>query len=690
MRCFITNRECKYDGRQVIHEHQPEPAVFMISPFGFPFDDLYRLGIQKSIGEKHISRADQSLQLGYVMCQRICRRILEATHVLVDLTEPNGNVFYEFGLAYGLGKRIVLLWNERSHNQYLEAFRDIAHPKLCYRKVADVRSAPLRDYLASAFRLSDDMVKLLRSNPPHLTLGEPPVILNVVNEDCPAIDLHEEAARTAIDSYNSKKSDPDRLEQWRVDTLVIGRHFDRDKAVRRLAQAKVCLVDMTHYEEKANGHIFFLLGVAHATGREVIPIINRPLNRNIPFDIRGLWQINFEAAEELERELEQILPTIDADFKKEKEDYLYHQIWDQFLTRKSIRVITCARQASHSEDRGKRTNIDMWDFTSVSELSFFIAQKFETATVATRQPKNKRSAAELRPPGIRQGYHGQLTEDLRGQDCVIIGSPDVSDYAELALSTLYGLEPHTTGAAPSRLPYVFIKRTRGINHPRRQSAFYRIPTEKQKEGVRFGRSHSLSIDCSEIRDDDQDGDSFIGHTCVVITIAKNPFQRTGDKAEHYIVILSGFTGVATYAAVKFLTSSEPRYRAALEKYFKRREEKKPRDGEEVVGVNMLLSVDYIKRHDHRRTGDTRELTALEFRELEFIYASDALPHRARPSARPLAAQPAPSARTSPPAPAHPRSAKSAAARKPPAAHSAAAATAPPPSSPIHPSGARTR
>lgn len=626
MRCFITNRECKYDGRQVTHEHKPEPAVFMISPFGFPFDDLYRLGIQKSIGEKHISRADQSLQLGYVMCQRICRRILEATHVLVDLTEPNGNVFYEFGLAYGLGKRIVLLWNERSRNQYLEAFRDIAHPKLCYRKVADVRGAPLLDYLASAFRLSDDMVKLLRSTPPHLTLGEPPVILNVVNEDCPAIDLHEEAARTAIDSYNSKKSGPDRLEQWRVDTLVIGRHLDRDKAVRRLAQAKVCLVDMTHYEEKANGYIFFLLGVAHATGREVIPIINRPLNRNIPFDIRGLWQINFEAAEELERELEQILPTIDADFKKEKEDYLYHQIWDPFLTRKSIRVITCARQASHSEDRGKRTNIDMWDFTSVSELSFFIAQKFETATVATRQPKNKRSAAELKPP-VRQGYHAQLTEDLRGRDCVIIGSPDVSDYAELALSTLHGLEPHTTGASPSRLPYVFIKRTKGINHPRRQSAFYRIPTEKQKEGVRFGRSHSLPIDCT----DRQDGDSYIGHTCVVITIAKNPFVRPDDKAEHYIVILSGFTGVATYAAIKFLTSSEPRYRAELEKYFKRREEKRPRDGGEVVGVNILLSVDYIKRHDHQRSGDTRELTGLEFRELEFIYASDALPHGAAPA-----------------------------------------------------------
>jgi hypothetical protein len=60
---------------------------------------------------------------------------------------------------------------------------------------------------------------------------------------------------------------------------------------------------MTHYEEGTNAYIFFLLGLAHACEREVIPVINRPINRSVPFDIRGLWQVNFEKVEELQSEL---------------------------------------------------------------------------------------------------------------------------------------------------------------------------------------------------------------------------------------------------------------------------------------------------------------------------------------------------------------------------------------------------
>jgi hypothetical protein len=86
----MTNKEC---------EHFPSPegnSVFMVSPFGFPYDEIFENGITKTIKRKlgmNVSRADLAMQLGYVMCQRICRKIHESKYVIVDISLPNANVY---------------------------------------------------------------------------------------------------------------------------------------------------------------------------------------------------------------------------------------------------------------------------------------------------------------------------------------------------------------------------------------------------------------------------------------------------------------------------------------------------------------------------------------------------------------------------------------------------------------------
>ena len=88
MKCFMSGKECEYETKI------NELGVFVISPFGYPYDDLYRHGIkpilekiklvditgQSSIGNPTLQpdRADQAMQLGFVMCQRICKRIQES------------------------------------------------------------------------------------------------------------------------------------------------------------------------------------------------------------------------------------------------------------------------------------------------------------------------------------------------------------------------------------------------------------------------------------------------------------------------------------------------------------------------------------------------------------------------------------------------------------------------------------
>jgi hypothetical protein len=619
MRCFITNRDCKHEPPDPCHattfslKELEAGDIFMISPFGFPFDDLLHHGISETInraakGKTVVTRGDKALQLGYVICQRICRKIRAARWVFADLTEPNGNVYYELGLAYGMNRGIVLLSSERSINPYRRSFIDHNIPMLEYSRLSDLKSEKLyEEYLAHAFLLSEDIKEELK---PHAVLDKPPTILNVLAEDCPSLDLHHEAIKSAIQDHDSEvKPNEPRLEDWHVETLPVGIETNIVQAVKLIAQAKICLFDTTHYEDKPNAMIFFLLGVAHAAEREGIPLVNAPLNRNIPFDIRGLWQVNFQNADQLRSELRLILPTIDSDFKKDKADNPYRRVWDPFLKNKELHVITCAREnVADNLDRGARTDIDLWDFTSVSQLSFFIAQKYESANVPIEHPRNKESSRNLKEIDLA-AFQGKRLDDLRQKFTVIIGSPDVSDYAEAVLADLYDFKPYAPRENSIGMPFVFIKHTKAIDHPRRMSAFYRLPGENECEKVEFGQPIRIN-ECGK-RLVTRDGVSIYNRTTyVVITIAET---RDGYRR----MVISGFTGIATYAAMQLLT--DPKSKTELEKYLAEFENKlKEAALSPTVGVNILISVDYSEPASSEPPGDQRKLGNIAFVDLELI------------------------------------------------------------------------
>ena len=122
-RCFMTGKQCIFRAQSARSERLRESkhgrsedslGVFVAMPYRPNLDTFYewslepylrRLGIQKG----QIWRADRVSKTGYVMCEHICRRIQDAALVIVDLSTPNPNVFYELGLAVGLGKPLVAL-----------------------------------------------------------------------------------------------------------------------------------------------------------------------------------------------------------------------------------------------------------------------------------------------------------------------------------------------------------------------------------------------------------------------------------------------------------------------------------------------------------------------------------------------------------------------------------------------------
>lgn len=68
---------------------------------------------ERKIEEKRIFRADQWTYSGDFVC-KICKAIQESCIVVADITGGNPNVFFELGLAVGLGKPTILIHDERA------------------------------------------------------------------------------------------------------------------------------------------------------------------------------------------------------------------------------------------------------------------------------------------------------------------------------------------------------------------------------------------------------------------------------------------------------------------------------------------------------------------------------------------------------------------------------------------------
>src|SRR5262249_33495850 len=67
-----------------------------------------------SIGQVSLGRGDQVRRPGVIICEGICKRIQESDFIVADVSVPNANVFYELGLAYGIGQKIIVIHHYRA------------------------------------------------------------------------------------------------------------------------------------------------------------------------------------------------------------------------------------------------------------------------------------------------------------------------------------------------------------------------------------------------------------------------------------------------------------------------------------------------------------------------------------------------------------------------------------------------
>lgn len=96
----------KPEKRNSIEESGPMPD-------GFPYETEYYDDSQEKMFTLEdgciisLVRADDFSSNSHIVCESVCAKIQEADMVIVDLSYGNPNVFYEFGMAVALGKKIL-------------------------------------------------------------------------------------------------------------------------------------------------------------------------------------------------------------------------------------------------------------------------------------------------------------------------------------------------------------------------------------------------------------------------------------------------------------------------------------------------------------------------------------------------------------------------------------------------------
>ena len=61
------------------------------------------------MSDVNFMRADLEISTGHVICNRVCGPIQRADLIVIEVSHPNPNVFYELGLAMSMGKHVLLI-----------------------------------------------------------------------------------------------------------------------------------------------------------------------------------------------------------------------------------------------------------------------------------------------------------------------------------------------------------------------------------------------------------------------------------------------------------------------------------------------------------------------------------------------------------------------------------------------------
>jgi len=512
--CFKTGKGCVYTDQidEALRTRKKNEQVkgFMIMPFrprlqvffGNCLRPFFESNYDTIRGEKGpqagqlpgivLETADAVARPGIIVCEGICKRIQEADFVVADISVPNDNVFYELGLAYGIGSKIILIHQAEARfgEQRASYFRknEGEHVVKRYQNLDMIEGEQFKvsEYVwrrEPSGDSSDQQPKVLffemmrdggmDKGPGRTTEKDDDIRLSFREHVMSDIGL---ALSRIARELSQQESDHRAVIPREYLRDIISKHLDRAieidpkddfKATRDRVDSSYCLIVRTGTD--CHPMSYFWLGYGHARGKNVIPITTllpddegaappepaegeaadgrtilaerrgqpRGKVRDLAFDIRAQRHMIFDSQhpELLERQLERTLSEmIRADFS----EWSRRRFWATLLgSRGEVSIIT---GGLHSEDHN-REMIGDWDLRAASELTSYFSRHQYRPKIETPiyQPE---FARRFDPDLTTTSYIQQIIKKLHVSDknCVVIASPDVNPLTEIMLGRLFGVD----------------------------------------------------------------------------------------------------------------------------------------------------------------------------------------------------------------------------------------------------------
>jgi hypothetical protein len=420
------------------------------------FEGTYNRADNENKETVEIGRGDQIRRPGVVICEGICKRIQESNFVIADISLPNANVFYELGLAYGIGQKIVVV-HHQSSGFGKKTSEDLSHAgcrSYSYKGLLpiDVAQFDVSQYIweRSPDEIEDPNVPpgiLLFERPKYISTDEPVETASKETNDetatwfdfethvLSAVGLSIDKIYRELDAAEPSKVIKNYLkiiEKLKGVTQVQETAHFMD--TRRQVDSSYCLIVRTGRD--CDPMSYFWLGYGHARGKNVIPItiIKNPKDQidDLAFDIRSQRHMTFvqKAPELLEREIEQTFrQMISTDFS----EWSRKRFWDEMLGRRGeVFVFT---GALHNKEFD-REMIGDWDLRAVSELASYFGRNQYRAVIDT--PVYGPEYVNPQQPNNEE-FIRQLREMIANKNCILIASPDVNPLTEIVLGKTYGI-----------------------------------------------------------------------------------------------------------------------------------------------------------------------------------------------------------------------------------------------------------
>jgi hypothetical protein len=485
--CFMTGKGCVHT--EHIDREWEERAKgsdklvgFMVRPFRPNIESFFELCLERYLTKNYstatcalsLEQADKIRRTGYIVCEKICRRVQTVDFLVVDVSAPNANVFYELGLAYGIKQKIIVIHQESSEfgrkvAKYLSPGGCHVYP---YRDLNPIEGKDF-DLAQFVWRKDEDVEAMTPAAPTILlisrqygflsnALGGAPVDAadGAAAESGSVIDRYLGSPDIKLDFETHMKAAigvaianiSDRLSKKEIKpipepyTEIIDGLRSPDEVkkeagfieVRQQVDRAYCT--LIHTGGDASEPLsYFWLGYCHANGKNVIPVtsVDQAYDeiKDLAFDIRALWHMTFIKAsptkftDELQDTLEQMIVTDFSELSRKN-------FWDRMLDRRGrVSIFT---GALHNNPIG-RDMIGDWDLRAASELTSFFASHQYRATIES--PVYQIEQVVKNGKQKNSQYYDALAKMLADKNCVIIASPDVNPLTEIILGKLYEIPP---------------------------------------------------------------------------------------------------------------------------------------------------------------------------------------------------------------------------------------------------------